>query len=342
MGCSEASRQAREYGPEGYIMSSGRARAGRRRRRQRMLETPAAWGVSFLAAACVGLLGASAGGSGDPTAMLTVFAALVAACAAAGPFAAVPLVAGTNWCFLDGFFVHRHAQLGGRPGPDLLPLAVLLGAALLGRVLAAAARRRADQAADEAVRELNPLLRLTDRVRRRLRRLRSCLLALAALGAVAAGATTWAGEAAAARERVGGHEVRATTLVAAVPLKQTALRGGVVAYVTTPVGWQDPPGVRHTGAASVPRGRAAGTAVEVWVDASGSPVTPPAGPADLALLTLLVGVATMSAGAGLVLTGTWVARRRVDRRDFRSWGDEWEQVEPVWSGRRRNHGVGGR
>ncbi|MFD0331320.1 hypothetical protein ACFQZC_32205 [Streptacidiphilus monticola] len=46
-------------------------------------------------------------------------------------------------------------------------------------------------------------------------------------------------------------------------------------------------------------------------------------------------------GSLLLALGHALLRRRLDLRDARAWADEWAEVEPYWSGRRR-HGTADR
>jgi hypothetical protein len=315
-------------------------RHGSARPRLRALEIPWAWCLSFFGAALVALLGAASGGSGHRTAMLVVFAVLGAGIGAVAPFAAVLLVAGTCWCFYDGFFVHRHGRLGAQPVTDLRALGLLAAVVFLGWVAGYAVRWRSLR--QPGMPELNPLLRPTDRARARLSRRRTWLLVLAAALGIGAGAVVGIQEAASAtatRERA--HEVTATTLAPAIPPVQHGLKGGGVLVVRVPVRWQYPAGVWHTGEATVLHGHAAGTPVPVWVDAAGKRTDAPAGALDSAFLGLFVTIATAGGGALLVVGGVRCARRRLDHRDASAWAQDWARVEPDWSGRRRNHDVSG-
>jgi hypothetical protein len=307
-------------------------------RHGRALETPWAWGLSFLGAAIAALLGAVVGGSGHHVAAVVAFAVLAAASAAAAPLAAAPLMAGTCWCFYDGFFVHRHGQLAVHP-TDLYPLALLAAAALLGWAVGHIVRRRSSRRVPTE--EANPLRRPTDVARDRLRRRRARLLLLAAVVGAGTGTVAFAQEgAAAAAARVSGHQVTATTEVAATPPVERVPRGGgAPLLIWVPVRWQYPAGVDHESTVTVLRGSPPGTKVMVWVDRSGNPAPAPAGAADLLVLSALVALAVAAGGAGLVAGGTGLVLRALDRRDWRAWELDWARVEPDWSGRRRHHGI---
>ncbi|MEY9875551.1 hypothetical protein ABH931_005055 [Streptacidiphilus sp. MAP12-33] len=57
------------------------------------------------------------------------------------------------------------------------------------------------------------------------------------------------------------------------------------------------------------------------------------------VLSAFVTLGVAGSGALVVAAGTGLARRRLARRDWLAWERDWARVEPVWSGRRRNHGV---
>ncbi|MFF8598011.1 hypothetical protein ACF065_05500 [Streptomyces sp. NPDC015232] len=164
--------------------------------------------------------------------------------------------------------------------------------------------------------------------------------AIAAIcGAVVAG-TLWNVGARAAHEAVAHrHRVAATTTGRAT---EPPVGPGVPPRSVAPAVWKFPDDVRRTGTVDVPPGTPQGRTVTVWVDDVGAPARPPASTADLALLPALAGgtvvagaVAASGAGIGTLL------RRRSDRLRLAAWDREWEQVEPVWSGRlRRGSGPG--
>ena len=73
----------------------------------------------------------------------------------------------------------------------------------------------------------------------------------------------------------------------------------------------------------------------VTVDGSGTAVRQAGSSSDIMLISLVGGTATAGAvaatGAGFLV----LMRRRIDGRTLAALEREWEQVEPVWSGRLR-------
>jgi len=89
-----------------------------------------------------------------------------------------------------------------------------------------------------------------------------------------------------------------------------------------------PDGQEATGVAEVAATAAAGDHVTVWLDSAGRIVPAPASSESLAGLTLLVGAGTWILIGLVMLVLGWAVRRRLDRRRWRAWGQEWAQVEP--------------
>ncbi|WP_377268041.1 hypothetical protein [Peterkaempfera sp. SMS 1(5)a] len=129
------------------------------------------------------------------------------------------------------------------------------------------------------------------------------------------------------------HQVTATTLVAA-PAGNVWLEGTPQARI--PASWQYPAGRTHTGQLPVPAGTARGAAVATWVDDSGALASLPRSGTDLATSAALTGLAMASGSAVLCGTVLGLGRRRIDQRLAVAWEQEWEQVEPRWSGRSRS------
>ncbi|MEU4063483.1 hypothetical protein AB0F25_13795 [Streptomyces wedmorensis] len=128
------------------------------------------------------------------------------------------------------------------------------------------------------------------------------------------------------------HQVKATTTGPAVD-PSGAARYGTNPQALAPAAWEHPEHVRRSGTVHVPPGTPPGRIVTIWVDDAGSPARPPGSAADRAFTSLSGGIATAGAvgvtGAGVVL----LVRRRSEGHRLAGWEREWEQVEPVWSGR---------
>ncbi|MFI8320323.1 hypothetical protein [Streptomyces sp. NPDC085529] len=151
-------------------------------------------------------------------------------------------------------------------------------------------------------------------------------------GAVAAASLWSAGAKADGELAAHRHQVRATTTG---PAKDppAATRHGSTPRALAPAVWEQPDHVRRSGTVHVPPGTPQGNAVTIWVDDNGTPARPPGSAADRTLTSLSGGsVATASVGA--IGAGVLVlVRRRTEARRLAVWEQEWEQVEPVWSGR---------
>ncbi|MFF9011672.1 hypothetical protein ACF09C_01690 [Streptomyces sp. NPDC014870] len=151
-------------------------------------------------------------------------------------------------------------------------------------------------------------------------------------GAVAAG-MLWNAGARTDRELAAHrHQVKATTTG---PAKDppAADRYGTQPQALAPAVWEQPAHVSRTGTIHVPPRTPQGRTVTIWVDDAGTPARPPGSAADRAFTSLSGGIAAAGAvgvtGAGVVL----LVRRQGEGHRLAAWEREWEQVEPVWSGR---------
>jgi len=136
-------------------------------------------------------------------------------------------------------------------------------------------------------------------------------------------------------------ETRERTLVQAVlvePTRQllvTEDRTRVVQQVPTlaPVRYTAPDGTTHEANALVAGRHPAGASVPVWVDRAGAIAAAPVRPVDAVTIAAVEGLGLLILGA-LALVVTWaVIRDGIIRLNAVRWAREWEQVEPVWSGR---------
>lgn len=100
-----------------------------------------------------------------------------------------------------------------------------------------------------------------------------------------------------------------------------------------PVRWSDARGT-HTSPAPVGAWRRRGDTATVWLDAHGH-VTMLLPTSDSAAVAGVEMGFAAAAGAALIVGGAWKGVRvRLDRRRFEQWDQEWELVEPRWTGRR--------
>ncbi|MDV9186715.1 hypothetical protein R6L23_00385 [Streptomyces sp. SR27] len=130
------------------------------------------------------------------------------------------------------------------------------------------------------------------------------------------------------------HQVRATTTA---PAKDppVATRYGATPKSVAPAVWEQPDHVLRYGTVHVPSGTPRGGTVTIWVDDAGTPARPAGSAVDRALTSFSGGSVAM-ASVGAIGAGALVlVRRRTGSRRLDAWEREWEQVEPVWSGRLR-------
>jgi hypothetical protein len=95
--------------------------------------------------------------------------------------------------------------------------------------------------------------------------------------------------------------------------------------------WNAPGGRLQIGEVPAPTGSAAGSTVQVWVDASGRPTGPPLLRADL--LKRVIGAVTLALlGVAVVLFGLGrLVRWLMDRRRLAGWEANWASIGPRWT-----------
>ena len=98
--------------------------------------------------------------------------------------------------------------------------------------------------------------------------------------------------------------------------------------------WTAPDGMPRTGLIAVPGGRAAGSAVTVWTDASGKLAAKPLRHTAVIALAAFTGV-WAALTACLLLLGAWRwTRRRLERCRMSAWEADWQVTGPRWTNRR--------
>jgi hypothetical protein len=178
----------------------------------------------------------------------------------------------------------------------------------------------------------NPLCRSWDRIE-------AVLLAVVAVAALATvPVAVWFGDTV---YESGLHTVAqqvATRHQVAAVLLQDAPYGiegeNGVATVSVPGRWQLPDGTERVGEVSAKPGTPAGTAVQTWIDRSGSPTAAPMTGEQATWRAVSAGLATIT-GALLALTVAFrLVRWRLDRARWSWWDREWERIEPRWTRRK--------
>lgn len=176
----------------------------------------------------------------------------------------------------------------------------------------------------------NPLWRRTDALRARLRiALIVALTAITAVGAVLALALYRSDRSAAEHYAATMHQVQAVALTDA---DQQHPVGG--ANFTAQVRWTDTAGT-HQARVAADASTVKGNPVAVWLNAAGTPSTPPRSEADSAGKAVLIGILGWSGTATAALATAALGRRRLAQADLNRWEQEWQDTEPQWTRRRR-------
>jgi hypothetical protein len=158
------------------------------------------------------------------------------------------------------------------------------------------------------------------------------------VGAPLAGALAgwWAHDqarAVAAAERAERHRVRAEVVGKTPDLPPSVQDGGEHSF-RVEVRWTDPATGPHTITARVPTATRHGDIVDVWFDARGRNVSPPAGETQIWQHTLTIGTCTTGGAVAVVLLANAVVRRVSTGHRLVEWEREWARTEPKWTRRR--------
>jgi hypothetical protein len=170
----------------------------------------------------------------------------------------------------------------------------------------------------------NPLRRASDRAEAWIRAgLLAVFLIAGPMAALAAG--QWTAHAASAGTSAHSHAVHAVLLQPA-----TAVRGG---QVWVRARWESAGGSARTGEVPAPAGAAAGTAVTVWLNASGRVTGPPqrGGSAFAAVLTAMITLAVMAFAMLVVLR---LMQHFLNWRRLAAWEASWRAIGPRWTDHR--------
>ncbi|MER7090547.1 hypothetical protein AB0F69_32740 [Streptomyces rochei] len=150
-------------------------------------------------------------------------------------------------------------------------------------------------------------------------------------GAVAGLVTAQTAQDGFARERAELNPVRAVVLTNAV--RSPASDESSAYRTSATVRWPLSDGTYRTGRTLVSNQVQPGAHVTVWVDARDKLASPPAGPVDALVSSVLLGLGSASILAGAAFGTASLARRRLDRRRMAQWDAEWRLVGPRWSQR---------
>ncbi|MEU5538943.1 hypothetical protein [Streptomyces sp. NPDC020362] len=178
--------------------------------------------------------------------------------------------------------------------------------------------------------EVNPLRRTSDRVESWFRQVLVLFLVLGLpVAALSAGLTAYGASMRTMRAQAAErHAVTAR-------LTSDVLGNTRVSQQPAQIRWTERNGVVRTGTTLVEPGTPKNTIVRVWVDRDGTITSPPMNAVGAKADGWFVGG---MAALGTV-AGSYAARAAVrvslNRRRYAQWEREWDQVEPLWSGRFR-------
>jgi hypothetical protein len=178
----------------------------------------------------------------------------------------------------------------------------------------------------------NPLRRASDRAEAWIRvGLLAVFLIAAPIAALAAAG--WGGHvstAEASARTVPVHAIRAVLLQKA-PAPAGAAGAAWGGQVWVPARWNNARGSARTDEVLAPEGTPAGTAVTVWLNASGRVTSPPPEPGQAGNLAVL---AALAAVALTVLAALRLTQRFLNWRRLAAWEAAWSAVGPRWTGHR--------
>ena len=181
----------------------------------------------------------------------------------------------------------------------------------------------------------NPLRRVTDRAMIWVRvGLLAAFLAGGPLTAI--GTAHWmyhAGVTEARAQAADRHSARAVLLEPAGPPVATAA-SGEADQAWALAQWQGTGPAPRTGEVLATLGSPAGSAVTVWLDASGKLTRPPLQPSQITDRIIMVAALAPAVLALSLLTALRLAQRLADRRRLAAWDAAWSTVGPQWTRRR--------
>ncbi|MFJ3175315.1 hypothetical protein ACIPJK_31615 [Streptomyces roseus] len=160
----------------------------------------------------------------------------------------------------------------------------------------------------------------------------ACLLAVVC--GVLVGRVVWS-DAGRASVETARHRHSTTATTTAATAYVAGVRMSSPPLTVAPATWQYPAHHAHTQTVPVPEGTRKGETVRVWVDDKGDAAPTPPGTSDVATTAVVYGTGTL---CGVVFAAgalAFVRLRVVDARSARAWEAEWEDVEPLWTGRLR-------
>ncbi|GII87962.1 hypothetical protein Ssi03_59520 [Sphaerisporangium siamense] len=105
---------------------------------------------------------------------------------------------------------------------------------------------------------------------------------------------------------------------------------GTVLGVKAKARWYMPDGSVHMGVVSVPAHAKAGSSLELWVDAHGTPTAAPRTHAQTVADAVVAGFGVVAGIGGLLFLNLALLRWMLDRRRYVEWEKEWTAVHDRW------------
>ena len=133
-------------------------------------------------------------------------------------------------------------------------------------------------------------------------------------------------------ERAAAEE-RDRTPVTAIALDDVGLAPESGSTVLARVRWTEGDGIERTGSVEVTGPLTAGDEVTTWVTGEHRLVRAPLSQLEVLFVAVATGTVVLAVGELLVLALGRLAFAGVARRHAADWEQEWEEVEPTWSGR---------
>jgi hypothetical protein len=181
----------------------------------------------------------------------------------------------------------------------------------------------------------NPLARSTDRTQAGLLLLAIALWLIALPIVAAAGSMIWSGISEAATVQQETRTTVTARLLADAPNYSYSSEYGtpVSPTVTVIAEWTGPDGRLHSGSVEAAGGARSGDQQSIWIDKAGGLVDPPIVTGFAAVLMVVATVAAWLAWGALLWVWWLTVRWRLNKRRANDWDQQWETIEPVWSGR---------
>lgn len=172
----------------------------------------------------------------------------------------------------------------------------------------------------------NPLVRRWDRAENCLL-ISIAVLALLAVPVLAAiGSTVHAQQLQIVAHQQTSRAPAVAELLDDAPGRSHAVRGEVDRSTDVRATWTSPSGARHEGDVSAPYGAKRGSEVDIWLDATGEPVSRPVTPVDAAFAAIAAAAGTWAALVTVLAVIFLAVRTLLNRARYAAWAREWRHI----------------